>query len=399
MITPDLLADACSRGGANVLTSVTRLEPAAGKHASVSPAKFVDRRGSVFAFETRYIDGSPQRVVIMDSKQSMLNRGEAILSRDIEEGNDTLAKMPRMRVRYPNGETFTDLDLPHRFADGHFRAATINGQPATQDPAYRAVRDTTPGDITPLVNTAPASAVFGVWDATRAQSQVRLPSIVTGEIIGVLADQEHDGEEQQSRRGGARVDPLAMSVQLTPVQMRALLDGQRSELSPGNATKIEDQIKKAKKGQRISASPLGLGGIPPQLDSLGGVSCRDIIRSWVVSFAGLRQLRFGGNAEQDVAGRALLAALGLSAIARAEEELYLRANCHLVEAGAPIVTLDKRFGESETLEPLTVGATDKLLAETLAVAQAAGVVDWHGQVLEFEGNPDILGGAVDEAEE
>ncbi|OHR23864.1 type I-U CRISPR-associated protein Cas7 [Corynebacterium sp. HMSC061H03] len=398
VLTYSKLSEACSRGGANALTSVTDLQPAAGTHASVAPAKFVDRQESVFAFETRYIDGEPQTVVIIDSKQSANNRAELALAHDIEAGNRVLSRMPRMRVTYPSGEEFSDLQLPHRFADGHLRAATIDGVEATKHPAYKEVRNATTDNITALVNAAPIAAVFGAWDSTRPKGQLRLPSALVGEVIGVLADQECSGKEQQSLRGGARVDPLAMSVRLTPTDAQKLVDAQRDELSPNLVDKFENQVKKAKKGELISASPLGLGGIPPTLESLGGVSCRNIIRSWVLSFATLRQLRFGGTVEQDISGRALLAALGVALIARAEEELYLRANCHLVESGVPVVTLDKRFGETENLKPFTVEASDALLAEALDKATSAGVVDWHGQVLEFQGDPVILSGAIEKSE-
>jgi CRISPR-associated protein Csb1 len=53
---------------------------------------------------------------------------------------------------------------------------------------------------------------------------------------------------------------------------------------------------------------LGLGGIPPTLDTLAGVACIRIIRSDVLSFATLRQIRFGADAEGNAACRALLAA-------------------------------------------------------------------------------------------
>ena len=47
------------------------------------------------------------------------------------------------------------------------------------------------------------------------------------------------------------------------------------------------------------------------------MSCRRIIRSWVLSLASLRQLRFGQDDTRTLLPRALLAALGLNAIARA----------------------------------------------------------------------------------
>ncbi|WP_225213721.1 type I-G CRISPR-associated RAMP protein Csb1/Cas7g [Corynebacterium gallinarum] len=395
MITFDDLVAACTRGGANVLTSVTTLMPAAGAHASVSPAKFVDRSNSVFAFEWRYVDGEAVEVALLDSKQSQGNRAESALQGDINAGHEVISKLPRIEVSYPDGLTFTDLELPHRFADGHVRAGTIDGQPATQDETYRAVRNSSPANIAPLVNTAPAAALFGGWDSTRVKNQLRLPSALAGEVIGVLADQGRAGVEQQSKRGGARVDPYSMSVQLTGPQMKELLDGQRDELSPKLVAKIENEIKQAKKGL-VSASTLGLGGIPPTLESLGGVSCRTIIRSWVLSFATLRQLRFGADEQATVAGRVLLAALGLSAIARAEQELYLRANCHLVEAAAPVVTLDRRFGNYDTYDALTVEYSDELLAKAIAYARDLGAADWHGQVLKVEGNPVVYSGAVEE---
>ncbi|WP_257161707.1 type I-G CRISPR-associated RAMP protein Csb1/Cas7g [Corynebacterium cystitidis] len=392
------LLDACSRGGASVLTSVTEMEPAAGPHASVAPAKFVERSNSVFAFETRYIDGEPQTIALLDSKQSSLNRAEQAIQQDIDAGFAPISQVPRIVVDYGEGGQLTDMELPHRFADGHIRAGTIDGEPATKNDSYRAVRNSTQRNITALVQTAPAAAVFGGWDSTRATNQLRLPSALVGEVIGVLADQDATGEEQQSKRGGARVDSLAMSVKVTGPQMKELLDAQREELSPTNVGKIEKEIKSAKKGT-ISAASLGLGGIPPSLESLGGVSCKRIIRTWVLSFAALRQLRFGGSYEQDVAGRALLAAFGLAAMARAEEENYLRANCHLVEKSAPQVILDQRHGESKEFGALTVAEADKLLATAIEEARKLRVVDWSGQILEVQGNPIVLGGAVEEAED
>ena len=59
------LKKACASGGASTLVSVTELKPAAGEHASVAPAKFVEGNKSTFAFETRYIDSEAARVVLI----------------------------------------------------------------------------------------------------------------------------------------------------------------------------------------------------------------------------------------------------------------------------------------------------------------------------------------------
>ena len=396
------LKKACASGGASTLVSVTELKPAAGEHASVAPAKFVEGNKSTFAFETRYIDGEAARVVLIDSKQSQLNRAEAAIMQDIRAEHPVMRKLPRIEVTYENDGksiTYTDLELPHRFADGHIRAGKIDGQPATAHEKYRAVRNSTPADLSALLDTAPAAAVFGGWDSLRKKNQLRLRSALVGEIIGVLADQNLSGEEQLSRRGGARVDPLEMSVRLSAADMEQLVKSQEGELSDKFVSKRREDIKKAKKDTALSGSVLGLGGIPPQLEALGGVACQKIIRSWVLSFATLRQLRFGKNEEANIAARALLAALGLSAIARAEQELYLRANCDLVEAEEPQVTLDGRYGNTRPLNHITVETADDLLAQAIDYAQSHHVAHWNGQVLSVTGNPVILRGAVAESED
>ncbi len=396
------LKKACASGGASTLVSVTELKPAAGEHASVAPAKFVEGNKSTFAFETRYIDSEAARVVLIDSKQSQLNRAEAAIMQDIRAEHPVMRKLPRIEVTYENDGksiTYTDLELPHRFADGHIRAGEIDGQAATAHEKYRAVRNSTPADLSALLDTAPAAAVFGGWDSLRKKNQLRLRSALVGEIIGVLADQNLSGEAQLSRRGGARVDPLEMSVRLSAADMEQLVKSQEGELSDKFVSKRREDIKKAKKDTALSGSVLGLGGIPPQLEALGGVACQKIIRSWVLSFATLRQLRFGKNEEANIAARALLAALGLSAIARAEQELYLRANCDLVEAEEPQVTLDERYGNTRPLNHITVETADDLLAQAIDYAQSHHVAHWDGQILTVTGNPVILRGAVAESED
>ena len=396
------LKKACASGGASTLVSVTELKPAAGEHASVAPAKFVEGNKSTFAFETRYIDGEAARVVLIDSKQSQLNRAEAAIMQDIRAEHPVMRKLPRIEVTYENDGksiSYTDLELPHRFADGHIRAGKIDGQAATAHEKYRAVRNSTPADLSALLDTAPAAAVVGGWDSLRKKNQLRLRSALVGEIIGVLADQARRGEAQLSRRGGARVDPLEMSVRLSAADMEQLVKSQEGELSDKFISKRREDIKKAKKDTALSGSVLGLGGIPPQLEALGGVACQKIIRSWVLSFATLRQLRFGKNEEANIAARALLAALGLSAIARAEQELYLRANCDLVEAEEPQVTLDERYGNTRPLNHITVETADDLLAQAIDYAQSHQVAHWNGQVLSVTGNPVILRGAVAESED
>ena len=404
IITLADLLDNLKLGRGSVITSITELEPAAGPHASVAPAKFVDGSKSVFAYETRYIDGDARKVVLIDSKQSELNRAEAAIEQGRQYSNEAVVKIPRAVVTYEteNGPVeYSDMELSHRIFDGHFRAGRVDGKPITENDQYRALRNCTPADMSALLNTAPAALLFGAWDSTRKSHQVRLRSALVGEIIGVLADQEPGAEHRQARRGGARVDAVAASVKLAPKDMESLVNDQEAELSPKNIKKNRDAIAAASKAKNkdaahVSASGIGLGSIPPSLEETGAVACRRIIRSWVLSLTTLRQLRFGTDEKKNVAARALLAALGLNAIARAENELYIRANCDLIESAAPVVTLDQRFGEKKTFAPLTVKQADQLLLEAIEYAKEEGVADWNGQTFNVDGNSIIIANATAE---
>jgi CRISPR-associated protein Csb1 len=304
-----------------------------------------------------------------------------------------------VRVTYERGAVEYDLTLPHRVFDGHIRAGSIDGQPTTQTEAYRAVRDATPGNARALLETSPVTLVFGGWDSSRRSAQGRWRSALVGEIIGfVAAERDEVGllrKPEPGLRGGARVDPVGMQINLSRKVMTETIERQRAELSPSTYDEMIKAAKGIKEGEGKSASALGLGGIPPTLDQLAGVACDTIIRTHVLSFATLRQMRFGAGVEGDAACRALLAAFALNGLARSDAELYLRANCDLVEAEAQKVRLDQRGGAFLEVEPLTIDAADQLLSEALAHAEKVADVRWAGLALDVVGNKDIVSGAVD----
>lgn len=393
-ISLDALMSAVSPGGASCLASVTVLEPAAGPHASVAPAKFAssspkDKKGA-YAYERRYLNGELRTAVLIDSKQSQLNRCEAALSLAIAEGHPLLSRMPRVTVSYERDgftETYSDVTLPHRVFDGHIRAGTVDGEPVTQLEAYRAIRNATPANARALLDASPVSLIFGSWDSSRSARQGRWRSALVGEIVGFCAD------DRAAMRGGARVDSVGMQIELTGADLRALADRQRAELTAKTYKKVSDEAGKAN-GKKVSASMLGLGGIPPALETLAGVACQPIIRSHVLSFATLRQIRFGAGPEGDAACRALLGALALNALARSDAELYLRANCDVRESKPTVVELDRRGGGRVVVDPLSVAAADDLLADALQAAGQAAGVWWDGVSLSVTGDPAIVAGAV-----
>ena len=272
-LTYDQLRSALLAGGPSVLVSTTDLAAAGGPEASVAPARFVAKgqQGAVYAYERRYVDGQPCQVVIIDSKQSQLNRAETALQQALDDGNAALKRLPHVAVAYEHEgvtELYTDLMLPHRAYDGHVRAGTVGGVAVTQMPEYRAVRNATPANARALLEFSPITLVFGGWDASRRSRQGRWRSALVGEIIGVLADQ-HADTRSPAMRGGARVDPVAMQVNLDGPTLKAFAEAQKDELSGGNYDAIIKAAAKPKEGG-ISASALGLGGIPPSLDQLAG---------------------------------------------------------------------------------------------------------------------------------
>lgn len=392
-LTYDTLAQGCTAGGPSVLTVTTELAPASGPHGGIAPARFVRGSSATYAFETRYIDGgdglTPQRVVVVDSKGSSGNRVEAALSTAIRDGHPLLSLTPRIRLTYEGLDPVTCLELPHRAYDGHIRAGTVDGKPVTDHPVYRAARDVTAADARALLELSAAGLVLGVWDSTRRSHQVRFRSALVGETIGVLADQSEAGRRIDPR-GGARVDTIAPSVRLSAKDMEAVLAAQEAELSPGNIEKITAAIKKAKSGT-TSAAALGLGAIPPSLDGLGLVACSRIIRSHVLSFSALRQLRFGLGVDGDRDVRALLAALAINGLIRSYAELVYRANCDLRETGAPQLLVDGRNGDVTPWALPSQDEADAILDTAIQRARQAGV-RWDGQVFEVTGNPLVAGG-------
>lgn len=390
-INYQLLLEASLPGGPSALGISSHLLPAGGPSALISPAKYTDsRNNATYVIGDRFIDGIFRKAVLIDARTSVANRIEEAITRAAQDGHPVLERMPYIQVTYRNDNELVllrDSELPHRAFDAHIRLGSVNGAPVTANPRYRAARDSHPDAAGGLFELSPVSTVFGCWDSTRKRNQARFPAAFVGEIIGVVSD-SHGTEAKQLTRSGARIDPVGARIQLDAGVAVELAERQ-GELSEKTLAKIRKQ-----KGQ-VSASNLGLGAIPPgtSSQSLDGIATSDIIRSYALSFAVLRRLRFGRGQEGDASIRALLAAIVLSGIARNDAELFLRANCHLVEKDLPVPVLNGRGGEIQEFDQLTVEQTDVLLEESLAQAERSAELDWHGQVFEVVGDPAVLAGA------
>lgn len=99
---------------------------------------------------------------------------------------------------------------------------------------------------------------------------------------------------------------------------------------------------------------------------------RIALQTAVVTLAGLRRLRFGGDARRDRAARAYLAALGLVALAEQDRGGYaLRSRCDLVCDGQAPLELVGFDGAAEIIE-LTLEGARKLHERAFDAAKGEG---------------------------
>lgn len=175
----------------------------------------------------------------------------------------------------------------------------------------------------------------------------------------------------------------------TPDNARALL-----ELSPGSLIfgAIDAALGTGQSRFRgvLSGEIIGVlvNGAPGDSRAVSdaGVCCSRIIRTQVLSFAALRQLRFDCGPAGDEACRVLLAAYALAGLARSNAELSIRANCDLVETGPTTLRLDARDGEFIELAALSIAEADALLERALIDAYREADITWQGQILHVTGN-------------
>ena len=386
-ITLDDLNDAAHVGGAGSLTMRQELEPASGPDGVIAPAKYTGDNAATYVYEKRFMEGreEPVKVVLVDSKTSFANRAENTTTEAMRNGDGILSKMPHIAVEYDTdaGKKVYDNQLPHRAFDGHIRVGEYNGASTSIAEAYMNARNSTLENLFPLFELSPETVIFGGWDSTRSRNQLKIPSILVGETYAILAEQEGD---PAIHRAGARVDPVGASVNVASKSDRTKIVGDSIDLSDSTKASFE------KSGR---GSVIGLGAIPPSAkkDLLDGVSVRNVISTRVLSFATVRTFHFGKGIEGDAAIRALIIAVLLRDIAGYDENPFIRANCFLAEKDKPTVVLNKRYGEKEELEPLTVAAAEALLEEAYAQAHEKAGITWEGQEFLVQGNPAVLDNA------
>ena len=327
------------------------LQPAGGQGDKIFPPTYPGENDGParHVFERRRIGGEERPCVLIDSVQAQANRMEEALLRAAEEER---IRLPRLTVDFPGAGLnsvgpVSVLQAPHRIFDAILRDSLLDDKPFMKSDLGEGLRKATPADATAIFEAAPTALVFGAWHSTGEGGGLgaKFARVVVSEVIGVdvpverFSDQPY-GEvrtRNAGRRTGSRIDPLGISKDVPIYEHK---DNQLDWTHDPELAKKDGSKKEPKKfGKKGKASEINHGNIAPRVDDLG-VTCDHALLTQVLTFAGLRRLRFGNDAK-NLAARTYLAALGLVAMTEADRQGHsFRSRCDLVCDGiAPLELL------------------------------------------------------------
>lgn len=352
-----------------------RLQPAGGEGDKLFPPTYPgegDRNPLPrHVFERRRIGEREAWCVLLDSVQSQANRLEEALLRAADAGRIALTRIvvDFAQVGLNSIGAITSLDAPPRVFDAILRDSRLGTQKfLSESDIGRRLREATAKDATGILEASPSALLFGVWNSTGEGGGLgaKFARAIVSEIIGVdvpveeLPPDRRTGEiafRTAGRRTGSRIDPLGVLRSVEVFKGKG--DWDVSETAAGKGAK------------KVRPSEINHGNIAPSVTPLG-VTCAYAEQTAVITLAGLRRLRFGGDAVRDDAARALIAALGLVALAEQDVQGYaLRSRCDLVcDRPSPLECV--AFDGSVTTIEVSREVAVSLYAEAVAKAQAAG---------------------------
>jgi CRISPR-associated protein Csb1 len=347
-----------------------RLQPVGGKGDKIFPPTYPpEGRGAPrHVYERRRIDGREIWCVLVDSVQSQANRLEECLLATIRAQE---AEIPHVVVDFTKAKLdgiseITSLDAPHRVFDAILRDSLLDKTPFMQSAIGGRLAKAKAEDASALLDASPTALLFGSWHSTGEGGGLgaKFARCLVSEVVAVDVPVEEvpnarTGEidyRTAGRRTGSRIDPLGVL--------------RKVEIFKGESGWDTSEKGAGKKAKKVRPSEINHGNIAPSVDPLG-ITCDYLEHTVVLSFAGLRRLRFGSPA-RDAAARTLLAALGLLAVSEQDARGYaLRSRCDLVCDGkAPLEVVHPDGGTTKvTLD--RAGAL-ALYAAALAAARQAG---------------------------
>lgn len=355
-----------------------RLQPVGGRGDKIFPPTYPGEGRNApprHVFERRRVDDGEVWCVLIDSVQSQANRlEEALLAAAEEAGFGGPVPLPYVTVDFRDAgleplERITSLDAPHRVYDAILRDSLLDGTAFMQSPEGRSLAAAKPADATALLELSPAALLFGAWHSQGEGGGLgaKFSRALVSEIMAVDTPVEEvvvnrrTGEvtaRTAGRRTGSRIDPLGI--------LRKVEVFKGASVSAWST----DQRKAGAKAKKVRPSKINHSNIAPTVAPLG-VTCDHAEHRATVTLAGLRRLRFGGG-ERDTAGRTLIAALGLLALAEQDARGYsLRSRCDLVCDGDAPLELVHPDGSTTTLK-LDRATARALYREAYGGAEKAG---------------------------
>lgn len=377
-----LLLRGCERG-VSAIRCKTRLQPAGGIGDKLFPPTY---EGGKYAFENRRIEGSETRTVLLDSVQSQANRLEDTLLEAFRAGT---LKLPIFEMNVA-GHDVTSLTVPHRVHDAILRDSLWDGKLFRESMNGKRLVSARAWNATPFFEFAPTVLLFGTWDSQSGGGvdTAKVARSLVSEIIGLDAV---DGVKTSSR-----IDPLGIRLMRNVIEKTS--DSEMWRFVQPQSGDVKRSAKKQEGKSDVKStrpSEINHGNVTPTIEP-GGVTVREALQTTVLSITQLRKLRFPDDSgrtsnERDVSGRAVIAALGLHALALSQEDggMQLRSRCHLVPVEAPhFEVIGRTMAESEVFT-LDAAATEAALTEALSVSDKHEL-KWHGGSIRLEPRPDMV---------
>lgn len=421
-------------GGAAAFRCRRRLQPGGGDGDKVFPPTFA---GAVYAVEQRRVPGREQPVacVLLDSVQSQANRMEQALQDALDAGDIAL---PIIEVDFSEANLLepiakvTALQAPHRLADAILRDSEHDGKPFRQSDIAKSLNRATPLNATPIYRLCPTALVFGMWDSTGPKGGLgaKFERAMVSEVVGIGAE--------FGVKTASRIDPIITKTKgvvlyrtpdgrWTLDESKATVEkgkplklgkeGKVSEANLGNVTPAFSKYVKGAEGfdpmksgsveidysiragqdefairnrSQAESQPAREGQIAP-----GGVTIDCAEQVTTLSLICLRRLRFPVDDQSptqavDVAGRVVLAAVGLCAATLAfESGMGLRSRCLLWPDAPMLWDLLAAPGKPPKKFSLDGVTAKRLLADAIADAEQAGL-RWQKEPITLKPSAELV---------
>lgn len=355
--------------GAAAIRMRPRLQPAGGPGTKVMPPTYAGPDGPTYVTEQRVIGDETVECVSLDSVASQANRLEVSLAEAIEAGE---VKIPNIWVDQDEFGTNSALEFSHRAFDAWIEDAELDGAPFGATDLWKELASSSRHNVAALMKHCPTSILLGSW-ASRAknpQGTTRLARLLTSELLGV-------GCEEGERAAG-RIDFRNISSGVAVYRgkdARMVTDPKKARGGSRSPEKFPGG-----RGEAGRPSAAGYGNVTPSLAAHGGVTFSYALQISTVSLPGLRECRFPtdgkNNPDRDLAGRLMLAALGMRMLAMQVDHGYdLRSGCLLVPGEEPTFELLERLGQVQASWSAVSLPTSQILDAAVERGAAHGI-DW-----------------------